>query len=236
MKKISVIVPVYNEEVGITHVLETLVSYKRFHEIICVNDGSSDGSLKKIRKFKGKIIIIDIQPNKGKGNAIVTGVKKSTGDLIMFVDADISNLTHEHLDKMLHPIISDSKIDAVLAYELGHLVSIFTGERVYYKKDLIPVLDEIQHSKFGMEVILNKAFRKKKVKRIRLKNMGHLEKKEKHDAKIAKKEYFDQWFGDVFKQILKSGITPRQFLAMAIETPIWQVTQWKKEFRKRGKV
>jgi len=98
--KISVIVPAWNEEVGITTSIESLLknTYRNL-EIIVVNDGSSDNTNKVVREFynkkikdrdlKGKTFIyINKRKNKGKGAAINSGVKKSTGDLIITMDAD----------------------------------------------------------------------------------------------------------------------------------------------------
>lgn len=98
--RVSVIVPAWNEEVGIVTSIQSLLrnNYKNL-EIIVVNDGSKDGTdfvvktfyEKKIknRDFKGKrFIYINKQKNKGKGSAINSGIKRSTGDVIITMDAD----------------------------------------------------------------------------------------------------------------------------------------------------
>jgi len=90
---ISVIVPAYNEELGIVRCLDSLVSndYSRF-EVIVVNDGSSDKTASKIRAFqskhKGFKLRLRNQKNAGKAAAINNGVKFARGSLIMVLDAD----------------------------------------------------------------------------------------------------------------------------------------------------
>lgn len=91
MSKISIIIPIYNSAEYITRCLDSIVNqtYKNL-EIICVNDGSTDESLKILKKYKNKdnrIIIID-KKNEGVSAARNDGIKKSTGQYITFIDAD----------------------------------------------------------------------------------------------------------------------------------------------------
>ena len=83
-KKVTVIVPAYNEEKTVGKVLGVLTSSNIPDEVICVNDGSTDNTLNEIQKYKENIVIIDIGENKGKGNALVEGIKKATGEILLF--------------------------------------------------------------------------------------------------------------------------------------------------------
>ncbi|MEE1319394.1 MAG: glycosyltransferase family A protein, partial [Ruminococcus sp.] len=89
--KISIIIPVYNAEKYIKRCINTIKkqTYDNI-EIVCVNDGSTDKSLeilKKLQKYDNRIIIVD-QENKGPFAARKNGIFKSTGDYILFCDAD----------------------------------------------------------------------------------------------------------------------------------------------------
>ncbi len=86
--KISIIVPVYNEEKYIEEVVNKLISLKLIKEIIVINDGSTDNTLKILKKYKN-IILINNNKNRGKGYAIKMGVEKSTGDIVLIQDADL---------------------------------------------------------------------------------------------------------------------------------------------------
>ena len=92
MTKLSVLIPAYNEERIIKDNLEsikkTLNSFKINYEIILINDGSKDNTLKEAKKVKN-IKIINYKNNKGKGNALKYGFQFSKGDLICFLDADL---------------------------------------------------------------------------------------------------------------------------------------------------
>lgn len=89
MNKVSVIVPIYNEEKNLKRCIESLINqtYKNL-EIILINDGSTDNSKKIIDSYKDKRIVAIHKKNTGIGDTRNTGIAKSTGDYIMFVDSD----------------------------------------------------------------------------------------------------------------------------------------------------
>ena len=92
MNKVTVIVPVYNSEEYIGRCLQSILNqtYNNF-EILVVNDGSKDNSLKIIKeyenKYPDKIISIN-QENKGVSITRNESIKKANGEFIMFVDDD----------------------------------------------------------------------------------------------------------------------------------------------------
>ncbi len=91
--KVSVVIPAYNEEKTIKN---TLISYAGFlknsfdeFELIAVNDGSTDGTLREITS-SDCAKVISYSQNRGKGYAVKRGVLMATGDYIFFTDADCS--------------------------------------------------------------------------------------------------------------------------------------------------
>ncbi len=89
--KISIIIPVYNEEEGIKNVLVELNNYLKenniLSEIIVINDGSTDQT-ENILKQINNIKIINHPYNKGYGASLKTGVKNAQYDWILFYDSD----------------------------------------------------------------------------------------------------------------------------------------------------
>ena len=111
MLKLSVIMPVYNEEKTIINVINKVkgVRLKNIKkEIIVVDDFSSDNTkniLKNIKDSSIKVFFHKI--NMGKGAAIRTGLKNCTGDIILIQDADLEYSPDEY-EKLLMPILDDT--------------------------------------------------------------------------------------------------------------------------------
>ena len=92
-KKVSVLIPVYNEQKTIIKALLRLNESKDkrvIYEIIVINDGSTDKSLELLKTHKNLFDeLITYNENKGKGYAIKSGLSIATGDYIFFQDADL---------------------------------------------------------------------------------------------------------------------------------------------------
>lgn len=92
-KKISIIIASYNEEKTIIEILNRLKNTKKNdyeYEIIVVNDGSTDNSLKLLEQSSNLYNkLINLGKNKGKGFAVKEGLNIASGDYIIFQDADL---------------------------------------------------------------------------------------------------------------------------------------------------
>jgi len=91
--KISVVIPVFNEENTIILILKKINEQNIPNidiEIIIVNDGSTDNSLKIIEENSNLYSkLINLEVNKGKGGAVREGLKSANGDFVLFQDADL---------------------------------------------------------------------------------------------------------------------------------------------------
>lgn len=108
MKKVSVIIPAYNEKQTIAEIIERVkeVDLEKIEikkEIIVVDDGSTDGTGEILKGIKG-ITLITHEKNKGKGSAIRKGLEKSTGDIFIIQDADLE-LNPAEYPQLLAPIL-----------------------------------------------------------------------------------------------------------------------------------
>ena len=100
MKKISVVVPCYNEEDSVNNFYNELINVitkikdKYEYEIVFVNDGSKDKTeqiIKKIREKDDNAVLISFSRNFGKEAAIYAGLNNATGDLVILIDADLQH-------------------------------------------------------------------------------------------------------------------------------------------------
>ena len=120
---VSIIIPAYNEEVGILNTINSVLAskYKNI-EIIVVNDGSADKSHKKMLDFlsKNQQKILDdgiefryyYQKNGGKGRALNNGIRNSNGEIIITIDAD-SVVDNETIGNFVKAF-SDPTVDAAV--------------------------------------------------------------------------------------------------------------------------
>ena len=90
MKKVSIIIPVYNQEAYLHRSLRSVLmqTYSEI-EVVCVNDGSKDNSLSILREYqKDKRVVVIDQDNGGLIHAVVQGVRNCSGEFLCFLDPD----------------------------------------------------------------------------------------------------------------------------------------------------
>ena len=217
-KSITAIVPVFNEEKNIANVVRTLLKNNLINEIICVNDGSTDETLTVLKSFGNRIRLINFKRNKGKGYALAEGIKKAKGEIVSFFDADLTTLSNRHIKTLFKPIL-EGKSRAVLGYSSnGRIPNIFsslTGERAYYRRDLVPYLKEMGKTRFGVEVFLNNLFSGKETKKVSLKGLRGLYKYEKRSSVNAFKEYIGEAV-EIAQEIgRREGLLPEDYQAIS---------------------
>ncbi|WP_457914690.1 undecaprenyl-phosphate 4-deoxy-4-formamido-L-arabinose transferase [Candidatus Hartigia pinicola] len=103
IKKVSVVIPVYNEEQSLVQLLDrTIRSCKQLtqdYELILVDDGSSDHStsilIKAAENLDNNVIVIILNRNYGQHSAIIAGFNQADGNLVITLDADLQNPPEE---------------------------------------------------------------------------------------------------------------------------------------------
>ncbi len=113
---ISIVIPAWNEEQRIVSTLQSIRQGLNEHltapaEIIVVDDGSKDGTYKAAEGLADKRI--KLQGNQGKGKALEAGVGCSTGDILVFLDADLEH-TANQFSVLVQPLLS-GEVDMCIA-------------------------------------------------------------------------------------------------------------------------
>jgi glycosyltransferase involved in cell wall biosynthesis len=120
LKKVSVIVPVYNAEEFLIDCLESILfqKYKNI-EIVLVNDGSTDGSGNLCREYKNldnRIVLVE-QENQGVSVARNVGIASATGEFITFVDAD-DKISPDLIHNLIKSIYEEGSDIAIGRYQI----------------------------------------------------------------------------------------------------------------------
>ena len=116
--KVSIVVPVYNEEANIPELVPRLFAVldtlDRPSEVICVDDGSRDRSLDLLRglldRYPDRLRVVELSRNFGQHPAILAGFAIAGGDVIVTIDADLQN-PPEEIPKLL--ALADQGFDVV---------------------------------------------------------------------------------------------------------------------------
>lgn len=241
--KFSLVIPAYNEEKTLEKVIKTALKVKEVNQVIVVNDGSEDNTKKIALKFKDKIDLISYKKNKGKGFALWSGLKKAKNEAIVFLDADFTNLKPNHIQKLI-TTFSNNRVDLItgiapiqvkkpIKTRLGFLkffqwveknyIYSLSGQRVGWKRDFSKI-PNLKTSKYGVDLLITDWFLShgKIVKKVFLKDVKHLSKKQKWGNKGFIKQ------AQMLKEIFHSFKYLKSKSKLALEGVKPQNKKWKK--------
>lgn len=184
--KCAAVVPAYNEEHTIANVVRALVASPQIHEVIVVSDGSTDNTAAVAAKMGA--IVVNLPENRGKGGAMLVGIKQTDADYILFMDADLIGLRSTHIQAMLEPI-KTGRVEMTLGlFKKGRKTTdlaqkfapFLSGQRVI-KTSLLKEVQDMDISRFGVELALTRFIEEREVEyeTVELKDLSHIMKEEK---------------------------------------------------------
>lgn len=169
--KTAVIIPAHNEEKTIGPIVQTAKDNFLVDEVVVVDDGSFDRTAEIAEKNKARVIKNKIKL--GKGKALIRGVENSQGEILLFLDADLVNLTSQHIDDLLIPVLDqgyDMSVGAVDRSQIGNFLnrilqkveSPFSGMRVM-KRSFWQRIPEKYKKDFYVESVITYFAKKNKL-------------------------------------------------------------------------
>lgn len=184
--KVSVVIPAFNEAQTIGRVLDVITTFTAIDEIVVVSDGSTDNTVEVVRQYP--VRLIELKENIGKGGALQRGIDNASGDILVFLDADLIGLTTKHLEDMMQPVLLNRVEMVIGIFDSGRLTTdlaqvfapYLSGQRVL-KRSVIQGLDNLEMTRFGVEIALTIYAKTNQIpcQEVKLSQMSHVMKEEK---------------------------------------------------------
>ena len=184
--KFAAVVPAYNEENTIADVVRVLVASPSIDQVIVVSDGSHDNTAAVAARMGA--IVVNLPENRGKGGAMLVGMKQTLADYILFMDADLIGLRQSHIEGMITPIIKGQAEMTLGVFKKGRastdlaqkFAPYLTGQRVV-KASLFRQMQDMDIARFGVELALTRFVEENGIKYeiVELGDLSHVMKEEK---------------------------------------------------------
>ena len=208
--KVSAVVPAFNEAPRIGDVIRPLISSGLVEQVIVVDDGSEDGTANVARECGAEVLVLE--KNEGKGGAVLSGMAKVRGEVLLLMDADLVGLKDYHIKAFIDPIVNDEADMTVGIFEDGRFFTDLaqnmsphlSGQRAM-KISSLKDLDQLDASEFGLEVALTKYAKDHdfRVKKVPLENLSQVMKEEKIGT-MKGFAYRMKMYYDILKTLVKN--------------------------------
>ena len=185
--KVACVVPAFNEADRIGRVLDVVSRCTGVNEVIVIDDGSTDGTHAAASRYEG-LRVYSLPRNAGKGAAMQAGATLTNADVLLFLDADLINLTQDHVERLLAPVVSGDATMAIGRFRGGRFLTDLaqkispniSGQRAVLRDHFLKV-PRLQAARMDVEVRINRYARRHRwrVKYVSLLKVTHPLKEEK---------------------------------------------------------
>ncbi|NEM99611.1 glycosyltransferase family 2 protein [Pontibacter burrus] len=171
--KVTCLIPCFNERERIAQVVSVIASTRFIEQVICVDDGSVDGTADYIEEHWPKVEVLRLTANKGKTEAIRHGLQFVRHNTLLMMDADLQDLRKDELEAALEAYRNYTVVDMIIMRRINspwfvkwyRSDVLLSGERILQTADLKQVLRQ-KLKCYQLEVAINRyMLRHKKVVR-----------------------------------------------------------------------
>lgn len=203
-KGVACIIPVFNESNTIVGELKALSNIKDIEEIICVDDGSTDKIVQKLKSSKllsRRIKLISLDQNRGKFMAVYSGLKRVKNEIVLLLDADLKNINTLQLKNAIKIFCNNPTLDMlILRHTNDHLINkiirsdvVIIGGRLIRKRHLDKIF-KTKANRFQLELAINNYMISNKLKYYWLPfSFQHFYKSQKYGFLKGWKKEFKMW-------------------------------------------
>ena len=222
MPKITVIIPARNEEKTIEEIIKIVQTSNLADELIVVDSFSKDRTAEIAKKMGVKLIE---SKELGKAEAMKTGAENAFGDILLFLDADLTGLASEHLQKLVQPLLEGKAAMCVglrdyrggfFTYLMKNFAFLIGGERAIFASHFRKISGNKLAKGFNIETVMNVYCRKNKlpIKKVVLKNLAQRSKMKKQGffkGTIANQRMFLNIAFVHLRLMFQQGVRVKQF-------------------------
>lgn len=157
--RVAAVIPAWNEASTVGAVVYAAVDAALVDEVIVVDNTSTDDTAAVARAHGARVVV---EHRKGKGEAMRAGVSATTADVIVFLDADLVGLRHDHVDDLVRPVLADEFDMTCGLFDRGPVANpifleglpVLTGQRAL-RRELFEALDLEEIRGYRVEAALN---------------------------------------------------------------------------------